>query len=242
MKHLKTIMSVLVIFAAVSCAKTPSAGSGQVSFEVASDYEIVEMTRSNVSDYTTALPASADFTITVTGPYSWTGKISEWDAATVLPAGEYSVTAEYGSLEGMGFDKPYFTGTANFTVAGGQTTAVSIPVKLGNTVVKLQFTDNFNNYYKDYSFTLTSQGNDIVFAKGETRAAFVDGWRVTLSGTYTKEFGDPLTFSKEYSALEAATAYTFVFDVTNVGGATLSVTFKDGYGETVELGDQELND
>lgn len=242
MKHLKTIMSVLVVFAAVSCAKTPSAGSGQVGFEIAGDYEIVEMTRSNLSAYTSVLPSSADFTITLTGAYSWTGKISEWNAATKLPAGEYSVTAEFGSIEEQGFDKPYFVGTKSFTVTDGETATVLIPVKLGNTVVNLQFTDNFKNYYKDYSFTLSSQGKNIVFSKGETRAAFVDGWKVTLTGTYSKESGSPLTFSKEYSALETATAYTFVFDVTNVGGATLSVTFKDGYTETVELGDKELNE
>ena len=49
------------------------------------------------------------------------------------------------------------------------------------------------------------------------------------------------TFSKDYSNLNEATAYTFNFDVTNVGGATITIKFNDTV-ETVELGDHELND
>ena len=108
--------------------------------------------------------------------------------------------------------------------------------------MRLEFTENFKNYYKDYSFKLSRGNTEIaVFPKDEKRAAFIDGYRVTLSGTYSSELKD-YTFSKDYTGLKAATAYKFVFNVNNVGGATLSITFKEGYTETVELGDYELND
>ena len=242
MKHLKTIVSVLVLAVAVSCAKTQSTTGGQVNFAVSSNDQVADVTKSNVSDYT-SLPTSADFTITVTGEdYTWTGKIAEWSAETVLLAGEYSVTATYGDLENEeGFGKPFFTGTQTFTVKGGEQTSVSIPVSLGNAIVRMTFTDSFNNYYPQYTFKLSREGQEIVtFVKGETRAAFVDPWKFTLEGTLVGEMKTS-TFSKEYTNLNEATAYTFNFDVTNVGGATITIKFNDTV-ETIELGDYELND
>lgn len=240
MKHLKTIFSVLMVIAAVSCAKTQTSG-GQVSFEVSSNQVVVDVTKSNVSDYT-ALPSAADFTIAITGAdYEWTGRISEWNASTVLLAGEYSVTASYGSIDDEGFDKPYFTGTSTFVIKGGEETSVSIPVSLGNTVVRMTFSESFTNYYPEYAFKLTRNGSEIVaFAKGEAKAAFVDGWKFTLEGTLVGEM-KTTTISKDYNNLDPATAYTFSFDVTNVGGATLTIKFNDTV-ETIDLGDHELND
>lgn len=243
MKHLKTIIGVLAVFAAVSCAKTQHEDCGQITFEVASDNNVTDITKSNVSDYTT-LPSAADFTINILDASStsvWTGKISEWDSATMLPAGSYTVNATYGALETEGFDKPYFYGSQTFTVTGGASTAVSVPVTLGNTVILVSYTDNFKNYYTDYSFTLSRNGTDIVtFVKDETRGAFVDGYKFTISGTVTGPTKTQ-TFTKDYTSMKEATAYTFLFDASNIGSATITISFNDTV-ETIELGDIELND
>ena len=234
MKHLQTIIATMVLFLAISCTKNQSEGNGHVSFVLSSDIEIADQTKSSVSQFTT-LPSSGDFTITVTGAssgYEWTGKISDWDSATMLPVGNYKVTATYGSLEEEGFDKPYFTGSSDFSVAGAQTTEVKISVSLGNTVVMVSCTDNFK---------LTRDGSEIVsFVKGETRAAFVDGYKFTLQGVITSETKTQ-TFSSDYSSLDEATAYTFMFDAPNVGGSAITVTFNNNV-ETIELGDLELNE
>lgn len=243
MKRFKTIFGALMLLAAVSCNKNQPAAEGQVSFGVSSNDNIADVTRSNVSDYT-ALPNPGDFTISVTDASSqsvFKGKISDWDASKALKAGNYSVTAEYGMLEEEGFDKPYFTGVANFAVTGGETKEVPVPVSLGNTVVKISCTQNFRNYYKNYSFKLTRNNAEIVsFAKDETKAAFVDGYKFALEGVLEAETKS-YTFNKEYTSLEAATAYTFVFDVTNTGAASITISFNNNV-ETVELGDYELND
>ena len=244
MKRLQTLFGALMILAAVSCNKNQQAGEGQVSFEVRSIDTVADVTRSNVSDYTT-LPAADAFSIKITDASSQTvyeGKIMDWVSAdNTLKAGEYSVTAECGKVEDEGFDKPYFIGNQTFTVNGGETSEVSIPVSLGNTIVRVECTDGFRNYYKDWSFKLTRNGADIIaFAKDETKAAFVDGYRFTLSGVMEAET-KTYTFNKEYSSLEPATAYTFVFDVTNAGSAAITISFNNKV-ETVELGDIELND
>jgi hypothetical protein len=246
MKRLKTIFSVLTLLAAVSCAKTPSATGGQVNFMVSSNQNVADVTKSNVSDYTT-LPSAENFTITIKDASNatvWSGLISEWGTGenpSQLKAGNYTVEATYGSLEEEGFDKPYFYGTASFAVTGGQTTNVPITVSLGNTIIKVSYSDNFKAYFSDYTFMLTRDNTEIaVFAKDETRGAFIDGYKITVEGEMTGEL-KTFSYSQEYSNLEVATAYTLAFDVNNVGSATLTVTFNDEV-ETVELGDIELND
>lgn len=237
-------MSALAILAAVSCNRIQQAGEGLVSFSVSSVDNVADVTRSNVSDYT-SLPGKDAFSIKVTDASAQTvfeGKIVDWvPEENTLKAGEYSVSAEFGSVEDEGFDKPYFIGNQTFTVNGGETSEVSVPVSLGNTIVKVECTDGFRRYYKNWSFKLSRGGADIVsFAKDETKAAFVDGYRFTLSGVMEAET-KTYTFNKEYSSLEPATAYTFVFDVTNAGSAAITISFNNKV-ETVELGDIELND
>lgn len=243
MKHLKTIIGIVALFTAVACVKSPNDGRGQVVFEVASNQKVADVTKSNVSDYT-SLPAAGDFTIVIKDAENaqvWTGKISEWNPVTPLQMGTYTVEAEYGSIEDEGFDKPYFYGNKSFTVVGAESTAVSIPVSLGNTIVKIACSDYFKNYYTDYTIKLTRDGADLVsFTKDETRAAFVDGYKFTVEGTLTSETKTQ-TFTTEFNNLNEATAYTLSFDVSNVGGSTITISFDDSV-EVVELGNVELND
>lgn len=244
MRHFKTIVFAMFLTAAAGCSKNgiQSDGNGKVLFSLTQDEMVADLTRSNVSDFT-ALPASGDFTITITNSESstvWSGKISEWDSSTLLPAGNYSVEAAYGASDVEGFDCPYFHGSKDFAVVGGQTTTVSVPVTLANTVVRIVCTQQFKNWFRDWSFKFTRDGADIVaFAKDESRGAFIDGYKITLEGTFLTETR-PVNFSKEYTNLDEATAYTFNFDVTNVGGATLTVSFNNTT-ETIDLGDYELN-
>ena len=243
MKHLKTIFGVLALIAAVSCTKSQTEGNGRVAFAVSSNDVVADMTKSNVSDYT-ALPAAGDFTITILDESSsqfWSGKISEWDSSTPLPAGNYTVNASYGDIEDEGFDKPYFTGAQNFAVKGGETSSVSVPVALGNTIIKISCSEYFKKYYSDYTFKLTRGTAEIAtFVKDETKGAFIDGYKIKVEGTLTGEL-KTYSFEKEYTGLDEATAYTLNFDAPNVGGSTITISFNDTV-ETVELGDYELND
>lgn len=250
MKSLKTIIFATLLLAALSCTKNQVEGSGQVNFEIDAAAGLVEVTRSNVSDYT-KLPSAGDFTITILDASSvsvYSGKLSAWDPLTQLQAGNYTVTATYGSMDEEGFDKPCFKGTASFAVTGNNVTNVNISALLSNTVVKVAYTDNFKNYYSDYTFKVERDGATIAtFTKDETKAAFVDGYKLTLTGEITPFQPSPdvqvskLTFSKDYSNLNEATAYTFLFDASNVGGATITVSFNDTV-EVIDLGNFEINE
>lgn len=242
MKNLGRIIGTLVLMATVSCSKGPSVDKGMVTFELSNNQQITDMTKSHVSDFTN-LPLVSDFVITITGAdYIWTGTVSEWDESTLLPVGDYNVTATYGSLEEEGFDRPFFEGSEAFTIIGGQTTGVSVQVSLGNSVVKISCSEYFKKYYSDYTFDISRDGTPIVsFVKNETRAAFIDAYKFTISGTLNS--GSKIyNFKKDYTNLNTATAYTFAFDVANVGGSSITIQFMDGYEDTIELGDYELND
>lgn len=234
--------------AALSCSTkvTPGDGGneGFVNFTVENGGEIVEVTKSNVSDYTT-LPGASDFRIVVKnsdGAPVYDGLVSGWTSSTALMVGNYSVDASFGEEGAEGFDKPYFAGSTSFAVTGGQTTAVSVPVKLANSIVKISCSDSFRNYFPQWSFKITTgTGTVIDFPSTETRAAFVDAYKFTVSGSFTSQGGTVKEWSKDYNSLEAATCYTIRFDASNVGGLKVTVTFDDTV-ETVDCGDVELND
>lgn len=236
-------MLLLGVFTLFSCTKTQTANGGQIIFNVLSNSDIVEVTKSYVSDYA-KLPSSDDFTIKVTdasGTSVYFGKVSAWNSSTKLSVGNYSVIAEYGSLDEEGFDKPYFYGSVNFAISDANTTVVSIPVSLGNTIVKVSCSELFKKYYSDYSFTFSRGAANLVsFAKDDSRAAFIDGYRVTLSGTLSNG-SKTQSFSKEYIDLKEATAYNFYFDISNVGTNAITITFNEMI-DVLELGDVELND
>lgn len=237
------IAIIAFVLLAASCSKE-NGKVGSVRFAVESSEEVTEVTKGKVSDYTT-LPASASFNISVKDADNalvWGGPVSAWDASTALNTGNYSVTATYGEEGVEGFDKPFFTGSSTFAVTGGNTTQVSIPVQLGNTLVKVSCSESFKNFFTDYSFSVTTgNGTKIDFTKGETRAAFVDAFKFTIAGELTSQGGKQQSFSKEYINLEPKTCYTVKFDVDNVAGVTVTISFNDTV-ETVPVGDIELND
>lgn len=243
MKTVKLLLSFLAVVLFASCAKTQSESYGTVDLSINQDQVLEDVTKSNVSDYTT-LPSLDNFTVSIVdaaGGVFWSGLINDWDPETKLLAGEYTANASYGDLENEGFDKPYFEGTQTFTVAGDQITDVVIPVALGNTVVRVECTEIFKNYFKDYSFSLVRGSVELAkYVKGEDKAAFVDAYGLSITGKCTNEVGQVSSFSQELTGLAPTKAYTCLFDVDGVGGKTVTLSFNDTV-ETIDLGDIELN-
>ncbi len=248
MKFHRILGCAAIALAAVSCSVKISgngdASTGFVKFAVESADEIALVTRGSLSDYT-ALPSASDFKLVVKnsdGAPMYEGTVSGWDSSKPLMAGNYSVAATYGEEGAEGFGKPYFLGNTQFAVNGGQTTSVSVPARLGNSLVKIECSESFRNYFTDYSFTLTTgSGTAISFPKDETRAAFIDAYKFSLSGSFTSQGGARKDFSKDYNTIDPNTCYTLRFDASNIGGLKVTVSFDDTV-ETVDCGDLELND
>ncbi len=247
MKFIKTSILCLATVAAAACHKSeaPTATDGTITFAVATQQEVNDVTRSKVSDITD-LPAAADFTLTITDAQKktvWSGTIAQMTEPYTIAAGEYTATAQYGSVSDEGFDKPCFTGSMPFTINGGDSKQITIPVSLANAIVKVSCTEMFRNYFSDYSFKITTAaGTQIDFPKSETRGAFIDAYKFTIDGTLKNQGGTAQSFSKTYdTGINPATCYTVTFDASSVGGTSVTVTFNDTT-ETIDLGDIELND
>ncbi len=248
MKFHRILGCAALTLAAAACSLKVSGdgdnSTGFVKFSVSGNDEIAIVAKSSLSDYTT-LPVSSDFRIVVKnsdGAAMYEGPVSEWDSSKALTAGSYSVTATCGEEGAEGFDKPYFVGATDFAIIGGQTTAVSVPAKLGNSLVKIECGGNFCNYFPERSFEIaTGSGTKISFTKDEQRAAFIEAYKFTLSGTFRSQGGTEKSFSKDYNSLEANTCYTIKFDASDIGGLKVTITFDDSV-ETVDCGDLELNE
>ena len=170
----------------------------------------------------------------------YSGKLSGWNVATKLKQGYYVVTASYGS-NAIGFNSPVFKGKpVQFTIVGGETTAVKIEAVLENAIVRIEFTDMFKKYYSFDKLTLTQGGSTIDFSPTETRGAFVEATAFTLSGTFTAQSGVVKSFRKEYQA-RMTTCHRIKFDASNIGGNTIDIKFDDEPSETIEF-DAELNE
>ena len=170
----------------------------------------------------------------------YSGKLSSWNVATKLKQGYYVVTASYGS-NAIGFNSPVFKGEpVQFTIVGGETTAVKIDAELGNAIVRIEFTDMFKKYYSFDKLTLTQGESTIDFSPTETRGAFVEATAFTLEGTFTAQSGAEKSFRKVYQA-RMTTCHRIKFDASNIGGNTIDIKFDDEPSETIKF-DAELNE
>ena len=127
----------------------------------------------------------------------------------------------------------------------------SVPVKLANSVVKITCSESFKNYFTSCNVSLKGSSNTtFTFGYGngssdfnesnQTRGVFVENWQVEVSGVFSTD-SKSYNFSNKYTNLEAATAYSINFNITNTGGAFVEISFADDV-ETIELEDIELND
>ncbi|MGM9741699.1 MAG: DUF4493 domain-containing protein [Candidatus Cryptobacteroides sp.] len=239
-KTMSAAMAALTVLAA--CSKQ-NGMEGNVRFALEQQANLIDVsTKSSVGDFTT-LPSASAFTVTIRDEQDNLTPVTDLSAPVTLAAGNYTAIASYGSLTDEGFDKPCFKGEQNFAVTGGGSQTVTINVKLAGSIVKLSFTENFTNYFSDWTFTITTGGGTVIsLPKSETRAVFMDAYSFKISGTLTNQSGATKTFAeKEFKNLEAATCYTVKFDASNVGSNTITITF-DETTIDADLVEVDLND
>jgi len=237
MKKLFLLTAAFASIALSSCRKTDD--YGRLSFSL-SEGEVADVvTKGSVSDYAT-LPAEGSFTLSVKSGSTvlWAGLLSSFDPSTQFKVGNYTAEVSYGDAEDEGYGKPFFYGTVDFAITGGQTTAVNIPVSLGNAIVKISTTTAFDNYYTTKSFKITTGAGTVI--NNVSGPVFMDAYKFTLSGSLTAQGGAIKTISDQTWNVDAATCYIVKFDVTNTGSATVSISFDDTVSTVAFV--EELND
>lgn len=194
------------------------------------------------------LPDAGDFAVKAVNSYGETvldlAKLSSYDESTAYPVGNYTASVSYGSTSIEAFETPCYAGKKDFAVVDAQSTTVSIDASIANSVVRVAVTDAFASWFDDYSFTLTTPaGASLVFAKGETRRAFIEPYRFSLSGWGVRNSRRVEISSRDFDNLAAQTLYTVRFDVNEgqVGAATITISFDDTILGSQTI-DAELND
>lgn len=239
---LLSLLSVALMLSACDkpAALSGSSGTGGLRLSLQTQEALADAAvKSSLTDYVSVLPSKEDFDLTVvtsTGQQFWTGKLTEWPEDIRLNVGTYTLTAVCGSEEEEGFDKPRYAALEQIEIAKDDTTDVVLTARLANCMVKVTRSAAFNAFFAQSDLVLTTgAGTQIAFPAVETRPAFLEAWKFSLSGSLTTPAGTVYPFSQNFdSGLEPATLYTIQMDVTSVGTPAIVVTF-DNTVETVEL-------
>ena len=223
MRIIGRILTAALLPVLISCQKENQ--DGVVSFAL-EEGEVFSCTKSSVSDFA-AVPSVEEFNLLIknasTGSVIYNGKFTGWKEDTKVRSGNYTAEASCGIESEEGPDKPFFYGCEEFQITGGQNTEVGIPVSLGNCIVRIECSESFRQYYPDYSFRIETPYNPEGFDY-DGRAVFV-ACQFSVSGQVTDRNGVQSQLKKSSWSGAPATSYTVEYDISNVGGATVVVTF-----------------
>ncbi len=183
-----------------------------------------------------------------------------------LRAGTYLVSVSFSDLSKEGFDMPCYIGEENITLKKDETKTIeNITCSLANSIFNVNYTDAFKEYFKDYNVSMTtSYGNEIVFAKDETRDAYLSPGKIDIYVTAKREGQSEAKYKLDLSKISDSTPedgedtdedisngvfkakrkYTITLDV-NADKAILKVSFSDEVSEektvSIDVSDVALN-
>ena len=250
MNRLKFLVFTLMVVVFASCSRdenTPSANEGYIDIQLTASSEMQEVaSRAEES----GVPEAGDFSLTIKNADgetigSWE-KFSEYDASTVVPVGEYTVSASYGDATAEGFDGLSYAGSSSANVTEGETTEVSVQCTINKARVSIAYTDAFKQYFSAYSASIaSSHSNNVSFAADETRAAyFVPGNLDVYLDVTRPGASEKTTLKVKTLAAEVKHEYRLTMDV-DAGTSTLKITFNDDPENTqnveFDISDEALN-
>ncbi len=231
-----SILALLLCLSTTSCTQDESnsgLGSGSFSLSVKTNSEVVPVLKSTTT--TTFVPNEDDFAIKLINE---DGEITkEWSSITNIPQdatfeiGNYALQASYNSIENEGFTTPFYYGETSFTIRDRETTPVDVMCTLGHVKLTLQYSETFCKYFSNYETTVQSSNNgkEIVFAKNETRDAYIRPGDINIKMRLTKPNGISANYEPtKIIDAKAREHYVVKFDVSeSVGMALLTITFDD---------------
>ncbi|MEG1644702.1 MAG: DUF4493 domain-containing protein [Alistipes sp.] len=220
---------------------TPS-GYGSVQFACTTSEEVLSRAATTVT-----VPVAGDFALTITNGSDYTQTWAHFTdfvpSAHKLKEGNYTASITWGDSALEGINKPFYTGTTPFIIESDKTASAAITAKLGNAQVRILCTAAFKGYFHNTAFTLTTAaGNNFSYTDQTEDALFVRANAAfDLTGTAIKQNGVPFTLPTQHvAAAKPQTRYTYTFDVSTVGSATVSIYLDDTLIEEIVI-NEELN-
>lgn len=190
--------------------------------------------RVSVSDDVTVVSRAVDSGIYATMQtriYSSKGLIRYYDAETPMPptlnlaSGAYHAFVLAGDSVPAAFNTPYYTGSTDFTVRGGETTSASVTCTIANTLATVAFDPSLDEVVSNYKVKIFTTSGELYFTPAtvdsvgyflfDTRDRSL-GW--TFEGEKTD--GNSYTQSGIVEDVARATKYAFTFNFDPESAAT----------------------
>lgn len=176
---------------------------------------------------------------------SWTS-LSEFDTETAYPIGDYTMEASYGSIDDEGFGKPAYYGSTSFSVLEKKTTPVTLTAQLANSMMTIEYTDDFKHYMTSWNADIHSSGGGFLYyGPDETQPIYVKPGSVNIDVTFTKPNGVGATLRVATVTAKPRYHYHIIVGLsTQTGDATLTVTFDENLDKeeiSIDLSDEILN-
>lgn len=173
---------------------------------------------------------------------------SELPETISLLSGDYSVRVTAGDSVAAAFDKKFYEGIENFTIARGQASDVNVDCRIANTVVAVNFDQTLDDMFSESSVVVTSSTGELVYSSSEnnvkgyfslpsdnkTLKCVFKGKKIT-GGEFTKEHdiqGEPSTLynlTYKFSSSPSDTGGGFFdisVDTTPLGESSSTIVVK----------------
>lgn len=161
-----------------------------------------------------------------------------------LRAGKYTVVADLGSSDVEGFNEPFYSGSKDIQLKKGENENVDIECKLANSILKINYTDAFKEYFSAYSTSVvTSKGNNVEYAQDEERGAYLSSGEIIVYVNAKKTGGNEAKFNVGKYTLKPQYEYALTLDV-DAGNAVMTVTFSENINEEpikINVSDEAFN-
>lgn len=161
-----------------------------------------------------------------------------------LRVGNYTVFADLGNPEVEGFEQPYYAGSKDIHLDKGDNVDVDLECKLANSILKINYTENFKKYFSTYSsYVSTTKGNTVEYVQDETRGAYLASGEVTVYVKAKKTGANEATLNVGKYTLNPQYEYALTLDV-DASNAIMKVTFSENWEDEsviINVSDAALN-
>lgn len=195
--------ALLSLFSALLLASCGKEGydfgnEGEVCFSLSAEY-----VTSAVKSYSEGDFSIDDFTLEI---FNEEGvKIKKWKYGEIknetirLNAGYKKAVAFYGDSLATGFDVIYFAGESEFTVAGQNTTPVSITCRQSNVEIAVEWGEYIKSAYSDYNVKIYRKGKsgELVFGSKTTASGYIPAGELSMDITLVNAAGESRVYSPE---------------------------------------------
>ncbi len=216
-----------------------SCANGGLRISLLADKEVVDAVPQLRSEDLVEAPIPEQFKISLTradGTFSKTWEtLSKFSPEESFRSGTYTIEASYGNIEDEGFEKPFFYASRNFSLMADRVNEVSLTATLANTLVSLEYTDDFKKFFRTYSASLHSEGHSYIdVASTEERPVYLAPGNITLQLSLEKFNGVAATFQPAEFVAEARHHYHITLDVNNGanGEGVLKISFDDSIDDS----------